>query len=77
MNRRPRRDFRKTAGARSGHGLSYARPIGAPQRRVLRRGLADVIDEIVVRTDGVPLFVEEMTKTVLEAGAAGGVIPFR
>jgi class 3 adenylate cyclase/predicted ATPase len=33
---------------------------------------ADVIDEIVVRTDGVPLFVEEMTKTVLEAGAAGG-----
>ena len=33
---------------------------------------ADVIDEIVVRTDGVPLFVEEMTKTVLEAGAAAG-----
>ncbi len=31
---------------------------------------ADVIDEIVLRTDGVPLFVEEMTKTVLEAGAA-------
>ena len=29
----------------------------------------DVIAEIVVRTDGVPLFVEEMTKAVLEAGA--------
>jgi class 3 adenylate cyclase/predicted transcriptional regulator len=32
---------------------------------------ADVIDKIVLRTDGVPLFVEEMTKTVLEAVAAG------
>ena len=29
----------------------------------------DVIAEIVKRTDGVPLFVEEMTKAVLEAGA--------
>ena len=29
---------------------------------------AGVIDEIVERTDGVPLFVEEMTKAVLEAG---------
>jgi predicted ATPase len=28
---------------------------------------ADVLAEIVVRTDGVPLFVEEMTKAVLEA----------
>jgi class 3 adenylate cyclase len=31
---------------------------------------ADVIAEIVDRTDGVPLFVEEMTKAVLEAGVA-------
>jgi predicted ATPase len=29
-----------------------------------------VIDKIVARSDGVPLFVEEITKTVLEAGAA-------
>ena len=29
----------------------------------------DLIAEIVERTDGVPLFVEEMTKAVLEAGA--------
>jgi hypothetical protein len=29
----------------------------------------EVIDEIVERTDGVPLFVEELTKAVLEAGA--------
>ncbi len=28
--------------------------------------------EIVARTDGVPLFVEELTKTVLESGRSGG-----
>jgi len=32
----------------------------------------DVVDEIVERTDGVPLFVEELTKTVVEAGADRG-----
>jgi predicted ATPase len=30
---------------------------------------ADVMAEIVERTDGIPLFVEEMTKAVLEAGS--------
>ena len=34
--------------------------------------LPDVIAEIVERTDGVPLFLEEMTKAVLEAGAERG-----
>jgi class 3 adenylate cyclase/tetratricopeptide (TPR) repeat protein len=28
----------------------------------------EVMDEILIRTDGVPLFVEELTKTVLESG---------
>jgi predicted ATPase len=28
----------------------------------------DIVDEIVERTDGVPLFVEELTKAVVEAG---------
>jgi predicted ATPase len=32
----------------------------------------DVVDEIVERTDGVPLFVEDLTKAVLEAGADRG-----
>ena len=32
---------------------------------------ADVLTEIVKRTDGVPLFVEEMTKAVLEAESEG------
>jgi predicted ATPase len=30
-----------------------------------------VLGEIAARTDGVPLFVEELTRAVLEAGAAG------
>src|SRR4029450_5730358 len=28
----------------------------------------EVTDEILARTDGVPLFIEELTKTVLESG---------
>ena len=31
----------------------------------------EVLGEIAARTDGVPLFVEELTKAVLEAGTAG------
>jgi predicted ATPase len=34
----------------------------------------DIVDEIVERTDGVPLFVEELTKAVVEAGADRGHI---
>jgi len=38
--------------------------------------LADeVIDQIVERTDGVPLFVEELTKSVLEGGMPAAGIP--
>ena len=32
----------------------------------------EVMDEILARTDGVPLFIEELTKTVLESGAIAG-----
>ena len=32
---------------------------------------ADIVAEIVERTDGVPLFVEELTKAVLESAAQG------
>ncbi|MEM7026174.1 MAG: AAA family ATPase, partial [Pseudomonadota bacterium] len=31
---------------------------------------ADVVDAIIARTDGIPLFVEELTKAVLETGEA-------
>jgi predicted ATPase len=37
---------------------------------------ADVKDQIVVRADGVPLFVEELTKSVLESGVPDrGAVP--
>jgi class 3 adenylate cyclase/predicted ATPase len=34
----------------------------------------DIVDDIVERTDGVPLFVEELTKAVVEAGADRGYV---
>ncbi|RAI03532.1 adenylate cyclase [Acuticoccus sediminis] len=43
-----------------------------------RRALPEAVrSEIIARTDGVPLFVEELTKAVLEAGIAGlpGTVP--
>jgi predicted ATPase len=43
-------------------------------RLVGNKGLpADVMAEIVKRTDGIPLFVEEMTKAVLETESEGAV----
>ncbi len=53
--------------------------LGRRERAALVQGIVgnevslpgDVIDEIIERTDGVPLFVEELTKAVLEAGASG------
>ena len=36
---------------------------------------SEVLDEIVERTDGVPLFIEELTKAVLENAAVVGDIP--
>lgn len=35
---------------------------------------SDVVAEIIERTDGVPLFIEELTKAVLEGGNAGIVL---
>jgi class 3 adenylate cyclase len=35
----------------------------------------EVLGEIAARTDGVPLFVEELTKAVLEAGITGTAVP--
>jgi predicted ATPase len=46
------------------------RDIGAMIDRVIGNKLlpADIRKDIIERTDGIPLFVEEMTKAVLEAG---------
>ena len=38
------------------------------KRRAGRRLSRAVVDEIVAKTEGVPLFIEELTKTVLESG---------
>lgn len=35
---------------------------------------SDIVQEIAERTDGVPLFVEEMTKAVLESGTGGAAM---
>jgi len=35
----------------------------------------EVIDQIAARTDGVPLFIEELTKSVMESGVHGGGHP--
>jgi predicted ATPase/class 3 adenylate cyclase len=41
--------------------------------RVGKDGLApDVVEQILERTDGVPLFIEELTKAVVEAGEIAG-----
>ena len=37
-----------------------------------KRIIASIRQDIIERTDGIPLFVEEMTKAVLEAGSEGG-----
>jgi class 3 adenylate cyclase/tetratricopeptide (TPR) repeat protein len=62
-------------------GLSYVtllvlNRLGKPDsQNMVRRAVSgnplsrDIIDEIVLRTDGVPLFLEEMTKAVIEAGS--------
>jgi class 3 adenylate cyclase/predicted ATPase len=33
----------------------------------------DIVEQIIVRTDGIPLFVEELTKTILESGVLRAV----
>ena len=49
------------------------RDVGAMIERVLgsKNLPADIRREIIERTDGIPLFVEEMTKAMLEAGSEG------
>ena len=64
-------------GPRPRHA-ARAQPAGPPaKRRRWRQRVAggkalpaEVLEQIVARTDGVPLFVEELTKAVLEAGCS-------
>ena len=48
-------------------------------RRAGGKGLsAEMVQQVIAKTDGVPLFVEELTKSVVEsAGAQGRALPPR
>jgi predicted ATPase len=74
-----RPEFRAPWGMRSHHGTISLAPLdGAEVREMVaelsaRHALArDVVDDVAARTGGVPLFVEEVTRLLLERGEQGG-----
>ena len=76
-----RPEFRPPWGMRSHHGTISLAPLDRAQVREMvaelsaRHALArDVVDDVAARTGGVPLFVEEVTRLLLERGEGGGGI---
>ena len=70
-----RPEFRQPWGARSHHGTISLVPLDRPQVRDMVSGLAaqhalskEVVEGVAERTGGVPLFVEELTRLLLERG---------
>ena len=78
-----RPEFRPPWGMRSHHGTISLAPLDRAQVRDMvgelsaRHALShEVIDDVATRTGGVPLFVEEVTRLLLEGGQGGiQVIP--
>ena len=77
MTARP--EFRPPWGARSHHGTISLVPLDRHQVRHMVEELAarhalakEVIEGVTERTGGVPLFVEEVTRLLLERGEQGG-----
>src|ERR1700691_6350466 len=75
-----RPEFRPPWGIRSHHGTISLVPLDRAQVRDMVAELAarhalpgDVIDGVAERSGGVPLFVEEVTRLLLERGEHGGV----
>src|SRR6202035_2513939 len=75
-----RPEFRPSWGARSHHGAISLLPLDHQQVRHMvgelaaRHALAkEVIEGVTERTGGVPLFVEEVTRLLLERGEQGGI----
>ena len=78
MTARP--EFRPPWGARSHHGTISLVPLDRHQVRHMVEELAarhaltkEVIEGVTERTGGVPLFVEEVTRLLLERGELGGI----
>ena len=76
-----RPEFRPPWGMRSHHGTMSLAPLDRAQVRDMvvelsaRQALPrDVVEDVAARTGGVPLFVEEVTRLLLERGAQGGGI---
>jgi class 3 adenylate cyclase/predicted ATPase len=75
-----RPEFRPPWGARSHHGAISLVPLDRNQVRHMVEELAarhalakEVIEGVTERTGGVPLFVEEVTRLLLERGEQGGI----
>jgi predicted ATPase len=75
-----RPEFRPSWGARSHHSAISLVPLDRYQVRYMVEELAarhalakEVIEGVTERTGGVPLFVEEVTRLLLERGEQGGI----
>ena len=75
-----RPEFRPPWGMRSHHGTISLAPLDRHQVRQMVGELAarhalpkEVIDGVTERTGGVPLFIEEVTRLLLERGEEGGI----
>ena len=75
-----RPEFRPPWGMRSHHGTISLAPLDRAQVREMVAELSarhalprDVVDDVAARTGGVPLFVEEVTRLLLERGEQGGI----
>jgi class 3 adenylate cyclase len=75
-----RPEFRAPWGMRSHHGTISLAPLDRAQVRDMVAELAarhalpkDVVESVTERTGGVPLFIEEVTRLLLERGEQGGI----
>ena len=76
-----RPEFRPSWGMRSHHGTISLAPLDRAQVRDMVAELSarhalprEVVEDVAARTGGVPLFVEEVTRLLLERGEQGGGI---
>ena len=75
-----RPEFRPAWGVRSHHVTISLAPLDRQQVREMvaelsaRHALAkEVVEDVAARTGGVPLFIEEVTRLLLERGEQGGI----